>query len=427
MRNKLITVIFFSLFTFAFTATAQKQIDSPYSRFNLGSLQPTGSFRSLSMGGVGTAMRDNSSIYYMNPASYSSLDTVSFLFDFGLDYGKNYIDGVSSKFKSDDINFHHLILGFPLAKGWGFAAGIFPITSGYYNITTTISSGDPGYDPNVGGYTVTHTGDGGINKFFFGTGLKIGKNISVGGNMYFLSGQLKRTNQFVFTDYYNTFHNNNAEILQIKGVGADFGVQYMASFKNNYFLNAGASLSLNNNFSTKYNQLSEKYTAYGVSDTISFVSDNSAKTYIPGTMSFGISFGKKNKFTTGIDYIITKWSDAKIPGSSGYAADTRTIAFGGEFIPDRFSNYNLLSRIEYRIGAHFGDNYLIINGKQVKEKGASIGLGIPLRRTWNKINLYLDYTRKSGYAGTSLRNEDYLTMGLSLNLYDNWFLKRKYE
>jgi hypothetical protein len=427
MRNKLIIVIFFSLFTFAFTATAQKLIDSPYSRFNLGSLQPAGSFRSLSMGGVGTAMRDNSSIYYTNPASYSSFDTISFVFDFGLDYGKNYINGASSKFKSDDINFHHLIMGFPLAKGWGFAVGIFPITSGYYNITTTVSSGDPGYDSNVGGYTVTHSGDGGINKFFIGSGLKIGKNISVGANMYFLSGQLKRTNQFVFTDYYNVFHNNNAELLQIKGVGADFGLQYMASFKNNYFLNAGASLSLSNNFKTKYNQLSEKYSAYGVSDTISFVSDPSAKTYIPGTFSLGISFGKKNKFTTGIDYTMTKWSDSKIPGSSGYAADTKTISFGGEFIPDRFSNYNLLSRMEYRIGAHFGDNYLIINGQQVKEKGASIGLGIPLRRTWNKINLYLDFTRKSGYASSSLRNEDYLTIGLSLNLYDNWFLKRKYE
>jgi hypothetical protein len=427
MRNKLIIVIFFSLFTFAFTATAQKLIDSPYSRFNLGSLQPAGSFRSLSMGGVGTAMRDNSSVYYTNPASYSSFDTISFVFDFGLDYGKNYINGATSKFKSDDINFHHLVLGFPLSKGWGFAVGIFPITSGYYNITSTIGSGDPGYDPNVGGYTVTHTGDGGINKFFFGTGLKIMKNLSVGANMYFLSGQLRRTNQFVFTDYYNVFHNNNAELLHIKGVGADFGLQYMASFKNNYFLNAGVSFSLNNNFSTKYNQLSEKYSAYGVSDTISFVSDPSAKTYIPGALSVGISFGKKNKFTTGIDYTATKWSAAKIPGSTGYAADTKTISFGGEFIPDRFSNYNLLSRMEYRIGAHFGDNYLIINGQQVKEKGASIGLGIPLRRTWNKINLYLDFTRKSGYTSTSIRNEDYLTMGLSLNLYDNWFLKRKYE
>ena len=135
MRNKLITVIFISLFSFVYTATGQKLIDSPYSRFNIGTLQAVGSFRSLSMGGVGTAMRDNSSIYFSNPASYSSLDTNSFIFDFGIDYGRNFISGATTKFSSDDINFHHLIMGFPLAKGWGFAVGIIPMSSGYYSIT----------------------------------------------------------------------------------------------------------------------------------------------------------------------------------------------------------------------------------------------------------------------------------------------------
>jgi len=88
MRNKLLIVILISLFSITWTASAQKLIDTPFSRFNLGSLQTQGSFRSLGMGGVGIAQRDNSSIYFANPASYSGIDTVSFLFDFGLDYGR---------------------------------------------------------------------------------------------------------------------------------------------------------------------------------------------------------------------------------------------------------------------------------------------------------------------------------------------------
>src|SRR5450759_5257799 len=142
MRNKLITVIFISLFSFVYTATGQKLIDSPYSRFNIGTLQAAGSFRSLSMGGVGTAMRDNSSIYFSNPASYSSLDTNSFIFDFGIDYGRNFISGATTKFSSDDINFHHLIMGFPLAKGWGLAAGIVPISNGYYKMNDAVVKTD---------------------------------------------------------------------------------------------------------------------------------------------------------------------------------------------------------------------------------------------------------------------------------------------
>ena len=83
MQNKLILVIFISLFSFVFSANGQKLINSPYSRFTIGTLEPVGSFRNLGMGGIGTALRDNSSISYSNPASYSSLDTNSFIFDFG--------------------------------------------------------------------------------------------------------------------------------------------------------------------------------------------------------------------------------------------------------------------------------------------------------------------------------------------------------
>ena len=57
------------------------------------------------------------------------------------------------------------------------------------------------------------------------------------------------------------------------------------------------------------------------------------------------------------------------------------ILFGAEYIPDKFSNYSYLKRIEYRIGGHIEDNYLIINGEQVKEYGVSVGIGLPMRRT----------------------------------------------
>jgi hypothetical protein len=179
-------------------------------------------------------------------------------------------------------------------------------------------------------------------------------------------------------------------------------------------------------YKTEYNELSKKYTLYGSSDTISYISDNSP-TYIPGTLRLGISFGKKNKFTAGADYIATNWSKSKIPGSVGYAADTKEIKAGAEFIPDKYSNYSFFNRVEYRIGGHIGDNYLIINGEQIKEYGASIGFGIPMRRTLSKTNLYFDFTKKTGSFANSLHNENYLTMGLSLNLYDFWFLKRKYD
>jgi hypothetical protein len=427
MQNKLIVFFFISMFPFSGTVSGQKLINSPYSRFNLGTLQPTGSFRSLGMGGVGTAMRDNSSISFTNPASYSSIDTNSFVFDFGIDYGRNSISDSSTTYSSGDLNFQHLIMGFPLTKGWGIAAGVIPVSSGYYKISGEITSSDPRYDPNIGAYIEEHSGDGGITKFFIGTGIRITKNLSIGANLSLLSGQLTRTNQFVFSDFFTVFHNKSTEKLELRGVNFDYGIQYTSLLKKNYFLNTGISYTSGNNYSSKYNELSIRYTAFNVTDTISYTSNNSAKTFIPATLRFGVSFGKKDKFTTGIDFIKTRWSASTIPGSKDYAADTRELLIGAEFIPDKFSNFGILNRIEYRIGGHIGDNYLVINQEQIKEYGASIGIGIPIKRTATKINLFFDYSRKTGSL-SKIHSEDYFTMGFSLNFYDDlWFLKRKYD
>jgi hypothetical protein len=434
MQNKLIIIFSIFLLSIGISASGQKIINTPYSRFNIGSLEREGSFKSLGMGGASVAMRDNNSISFSNPASYSSLDTNSFVFDFGLDYGKNIMAGSSVKYKSDDLNFHHLVIGFPISKNFGVAVGIVPVSSGYYDITDEVTTKDPEYDPSIGAYLSDHKGDGGVTKFFIGTGLKVTKNISLGLNMSFLSGNLSRTNQFIFGDYQTSFHNESSEKYQIRGLNLDYGLQYIANFKNKYFLNFGASITTGKDFNTKLNQLSIRYTAYSIVDTLTYVADNNSKTFIPATIRLGIAFGRKNIFTASMDYLATNWSASKIPGSIGYAADTRNFIFGANYTPDKFSNNSFIQRIEYRAGAHIGDNYLVLNGQQIKEYGASIGLGIPIRQvsnvanfSWGTLNLYLDFTRRNGSSTTSLRYENFTTAGLSLNLYDYWFLKKKYE
>jgi hypothetical protein len=69
-----------------------------------------------------------------------------------------------------------------LAKGIGLAIGVLPVSSGYYQITKTITATDAEYDPNIGEYTIVHQGNGGITKFFIGSGIKIIKNLSIGAN-----------------------------------------------------------------------------------------------------------------------------------------------------------------------------------------------------------------------------------------------------
>ena len=104
----------------------QKEISSPYARYGIGNLAPQGTFRTLAMGGISSGIRNNLTLNYLTPASYSSIDTASFIFDFGLDYSLTDLKEGDLNFYSQDINFSHLMLGFPIKKGWGFAAGIVP-------------------------------------------------------------------------------------------------------------------------------------------------------------------------------------------------------------------------------------------------------------------------------------------------------------
>ena len=427
MQYKTIIAIFISLLSSSFVVTGQKQVNSPYARFNIGALEPAASFRSLGMGGVGIGMRSNSSIYFSNPASYSSLDTNSFLFDIGLDYSINNISDGVKEYMSEDLNFDHLIMGFPIAKGWGVALGVVPVSSGYYKLAETVSKNDPDYDPLIGGYETLHGGTGGLNNFFLGSGIKITKHFSLGINMSLLFGEVQRSYQVFFADYNNVYHNNSVEKLQLNGINFDYGLQYTAALKNNYFLNAGLSISSGKNYHSNYEQLVYKYTIYNVRDTISYISDNTTPAFIPGTLRLGISFGRKDQLTAGFDYIATKWSKARIPGADGYTADTRSFLFGIEYIPEKYSNYSFIKRLEYRAGGHFGDNYLKNHNEQIKEYGVSFGIGVPMRRTYSRTNFFFDYTRKSGSGVPTIHIENYYTMGVSLNLYDFWFIKRKYD
>jgi hypothetical protein len=426
MHKRLLIINLIALLSFPI-ATAQKQINSPYARFNIGALEPQGSFKSRGMGGIGTGMRDNNSIFLMNPASYSSLDTNSFSFDFGFDFGLGALREGDNRYTSNDMNFHHLFMGFPIRKGWGIATGIAPVTHGFYNISHKVLEGDIDFDPLTGPYSEYHAGKGGLSNFFLGTGVNITKNFSAGINMTIIFGLLERNYSLQFEDLENYYHNSSSEKLRLHGINIDYGIQYMATISDDYFFNAGFALASAKTYKSDYDNVVIRTSAYNDIDTVSFTSEKSTPVFLPASYKFGIAFGKKNKFTTGFDFVSTEWSKSEIPGYRGYAADTKRYMWGLEYIPEKYSNFSFLKRIEYRLGAHMGDNYLIINGEQVKEIGASFGVGIPMKRSLSKATLFVDYTKKNGSGAAGLHDERILTIGGSLNIYDFWFIQRKYN
>jgi len=428
--------VYFIIIIFTVLSTlivnGQKLVNSPYARFNIGILNTQGTLRNLGMGGLSTAMRDNNNISFSNPASYTAFDTTSFVFDAGMDLSILKLENGNTTFSTTDMNFRHILLGFPVSKKIDIAAGLIPFSNGYYYISEKVSRGHPGWNETTGDYVSEHKGSGSITLLFAGAGIKITKNISAGINVTTLFGKLTRLNKYEFAESTTSFNQNSVEGFSITGFNADLGVQYAGTIKKDYFINAGISYTPQNNYKSTHEYFKERYTTYRYPpyspDTLAnYSSTTTDSTRLPGVLRLGVLFGKKDKITAGVDYLISGWSQAKIHGGDAPMANTHTMIAGLEYIPDKYSNTNFLKRIEYRLGGRISDNYLVLNGIQLKEYSVTGGFAIRLKNSISKATFYFDYTRREGDISKGLHNENIYSVGASLNLYDFWFIKRKYE
>jgi hypothetical protein len=406
----------------------QKEISSPYARYGIGNLAPQGTFRTLAMGGISSGIRNNLTLNYLTPASYSSIDTSSFIFDFGIDYSFTNLQEDDLTFYSQDINFSHLMLGFPLKKGWGFAAGIVPFSNGYYTITDKSvpeGSGTGSTDDIL----ESHRGSGGYHKVYLGTAYNFLSFFSAGLNAFVIFGEITRYNDFIFTADNNYFNTRDKSTNSMDGIGYEASVQFMLPLQENRFFNAGLTYTpqyslwtTNEELIIRYSNVQTSNFAFdtlhqAITDTIS---------HFPRSIRGGLSFGKTDKLTFGADILYSYWSEASLPGNYGTYTNTLSLSAGAEYIPDKYSNYSFFDRMEYRIGGHYDESYALYNDKKVREYGITFGTGIPLRKSRSRISLYVDLSTR-GNPDDNLPKEGTISVGVSLNLYDYWFLKAKYD
>ncbi|HZJ73358.1 MAG TPA: hypothetical protein VFC87_01020, partial [Perlabentimonas sp.] len=107
---------------------------SPYSRFGIGEIRSRGYANTKALGGISQGVRNSTSINFLNPATYTAQDTMSFIFDFGVEgTGVNYKTNNQANFNSG-ANLHHLAIQFPITKWMGASAGIQPYSHVGYRI-----------------------------------------------------------------------------------------------------------------------------------------------------------------------------------------------------------------------------------------------------------------------------------------------------
>ena len=109
---------------FLLFAQFNNNTSSPYSRFGLGDLQPYSFGRTSAMGGASLASRYGQQINMANPASYTAVDSLGFIFEFGLAGKFSNFSNELTSMKSNDVNFNYFALNFQVANWLGTSFGL---------------------------------------------------------------------------------------------------------------------------------------------------------------------------------------------------------------------------------------------------------------------------------------------------------------
>jgi hypothetical protein len=82
--------------------------------------------------------------------------------------------------------------------------------------------------------------------------------------------------------------------------------------------------------------------------------------------------------------------------------------------------------VSYRAGVSYKQTYLKFDNQQINDYGITFGVGLPIYRSNSTINVAVEFGRR-GTTNNNLVLENYTKLNMSVNLYDLWFIKRKFD
>ncbi|MBB4035983.1 long-subunit fatty acid transport protein [Dysgonomonas hofstadii] len=409
------------------------QTDSPYSRYGYGILRDQAVGPSKAMGGIGYGLRSTQSANPMNPASYSSVDSLTFLFDIGVNvsFGK-LDDGTTSENKTNG-GLDYITILVPLKKGLGLSFGVIPFSSIGYKLGTTETNGSVSY-------TKTFSGSGGISQVYAGLGYNTPlKGLSVGANASFLFGTLDHYRALPALSGTSTNTSLEYSELSVKAAKFDIGIQYQIPVAKDRLLTLGAvyspKISMKADYENRHYELASNETK---GDTISVKGVDAG---IPNTIGAGFTFGRQNRWQFGADVTYQNWSDVKYSKIMGDGLDNSNrfndrwkYAVGGEFLLDPYGR-SYFKRMKFRGGLNYSNSYLnamnkddVIDG--YKEYGATLGFGFPiwdnLGRRVSYLNLNFEYKKLKPNVSNMI-DEQYFGISVNVNINELWFFRRKVD
>lgn len=191
------------------------------------------------MNGLALGFHDGNQVNYLNPASYSRLDSVTFLFDVGMSGQITNFSENGTKRNIKQANFEYVVAGFRLARHLGMSFGLLPYSNVGYDYSTT------GYvnSRNSVIYTNTYSGSGGIHQVYAGLGWSPIKNFSIGVNAGYLWGTIDRSIQNSYSDSYANTLSKSYE-AEVRSYNISAGLQYDLKLNKTDMLTLGVTYGL---------------------------------------------------------------------------------------------------------------------------------------------------------------------------------------
>jgi hypothetical protein len=376
------------------------------------------------MGGASIASRNNEQINMGNPASFDAVDSLGFMFEFAIDASSVQFEDNIGKMVANDVNFQYFAMNFQINNRLGTSLGMVPFSDVGYNVVVEQDI------ENTGPVTTTYYGAGTISNVFLGAAFQPFKFLSVGANLNYYFGMLNRNAEVVFSGASDFYNMQQYKSLRVSDFSFDYGLQATIPLKEKNKIILGVVFENNPKYNAFFSNITQKNLESGSAidqDTLFYEEETKGVIEFPVTYGFGFSYVKENKLEINADYYHQSWSEAKFLGTkSEFLTDLNKFAVGAEWIPDKFSIKSYTNRIAYRAGVRYEETYLIFNNRQINDFGITFGVGLPVYRSKSTINVAAVFGRK-GTKEENLVQENYFRLNLMVNLYDLWFIKRRFD
>ncbi len=426
------------LMAFSSIAYGQSGTNSPYSQFGLGMLSPQSAGFNRGMNGVAYGFHEHNQVNSQNPASYSAVDSLTFIFDAGVALQLTNFEENGRKKNARNADIEYVVASFRAFRNVGISFGLLPYTTvGYKYSNTANVNAFPNPSSGSATYSNAFSGDGGVRILYLGAGWEAVKGLSVGINLGYLWGTIDRSVVNTYSDaYMNKLSKTyNTEVASYK---VDLGLQYTRRVSRKDELTLGLAYSLGHQLDSdpKCDVISTN-TQTSVTDTTHYNINNALE--FPHTFGVGLMWNHNNRLKLGFDYELQKWGKIDMPQfhivngissfvlTPGQLKDRQKLTLGGEYCRgERYRGF--FSQIHYRAGVGYASPYIKINGLDgPREMSASLGVGIPIVNSYNNrsiLNISGEWVNRQA---TGMIKENMFRINVGLTFNERWFSKFKVE